>query len=206
MKREGSRPVHPGDPGGCDTRLLQIELAWITAATLAGAAAGGVAAGADGAAIGACAALLIQQWAYHVLVRHLWRGWRNHFLGFIAANEQGGARAGPGTTDETLDRGPCARAFALWMRTAGLKSQLYVLLWTRPDEMKQAGLFGEDIHDPSEQHSPSAELVEARKILFAYKRALALGNQPLRCDDAARRRLRHTLQRDERRLLDIALN
>ncbi len=206
MRGARNRQTATGDRGSCDTRLLETELPLIGAAALAGAAIGTLAAGPDGAAIGACAALLVQQWAYRALVRHLWRGWRNYFLAAIAANEHGEAATGPGTTDETLEHGPCARAFTLWMRTAGLRSQLYVLLWTRPDEMKQAGPLGEDIHDPSEQHSQSAELTEERKILCAYKRALALGDQPLRCDDAARRRLRRTLQRDERRLLDIALN
>ena len=206
MRGARNRQTATGDRGSCDTRLLETELPLIGAAMLAGSAIGALTAGTDGAAIGACAALLVQQLAYRALVRHLWRGWRNYFLAVIVANEHGGAATGPGTTDETLERGPCARAFTLWMRTAGLKSQLYVLLWTRPDEMKRAGLLGEDVRDASEQHSPSAELAEARKILFAYKRALALGDQPLRCDDAARRRLRRTLQRDERRLLDIALN
>lgn len=77
------------------------------------------------------------------------------------------------------------------MRRASALERLYVALWN-------VGAGKDD--DQSEVNHSTAEI----RIRHAYMQALNLNDVPLRCDDAHRRRLRRSLQRDEARLLRLA--
>lgn len=160
-----------------DTVLLRRELRWTAATALALGVLGHAAAGAHGAAIGAGTGFLLQQAAYRLIVRMLWHGWQTRCIAL-----EGDARA------ETIAR-VSLRAFTLWMRTASANEQLYVALWNA----------GADKNE-SEAAGSTAEV----RIRRAYSQAFTLEDVPLRCDNAHRRRLRRSLQRDEARLLRLA--
>ncbi len=83
------------------------------------------------------------------------------------------------------------RAFALSMRTATASERLYVALWNM--EVRRGG----DRDEPAEA---TAEV----RIRQAYDVVARLDDEPLRCDNRQRRRLRRSLQRDEARLLHLA--
>ena len=162
-----------------DTVLLRRELRWTGATMLALGAAGYVIAGPYGAAIGTGAGFLVQQAAYRLAVRALWRGWWMR-----SVTVDGAERA------EQIVR-ISLRAFTLWMRTAGASERLYVALWN-------AG--GGDGDDEQETAGSKVEV----RIRQAYNLVARLDDEPLRCDNAQRRRLRRSLQRDEARLLRLA--
>ena len=162
-----------------DAVLLHRELRWTTATMLALSAIGHAAAGAYGATLGAGIGFLLQQTCYKLMVAALWRGWHTRFIA-----HEGAARA----------RQHChlsLRAFTLWVRTATAGDRLHVALWNgRNDEVEH----GDDINDSATEI----------RIRHTYSVALKLGNEPVWCDNPHRRRLRHSLQRDERRLLRLA--
>ncbi len=162
-----------------DTALLRRELRWTATTALALGVLGHAVAGAQGAAIGAGTGFLLQQAAYRLIVRMLWHGWQTRCITL-----EGDAKA------ETIAH-VSLRAFTLWMRTASANDQLYVALWN-------AGAGKDD--DQSEVADSTAEI----RIRHAYSQAFTLNDVPLRCDNAHRRRLRRSLQRDEARLLRLA--
>ena len=161
-----------------DTLLLRRELRWTAATALALGILGHAVAGAHGAAIGAGCGFLLQQAAYRLIVRMLWHGWQTRCITF-----EGEARA-----EETAHIS--LRAFTLWIRRASTLDRLYIALWNA----------GADHHDESEVEDSRTEI----RIRNAYSQALTLNNVPLRCDNAHRRRLRTSLQRDEALLLQLA--
>ena len=163
-----------------DAVLLHRELRWTAGTMLALSATGCSLAGAHGAAIGAASGFLLQQTAYQLIVRGLWRGWQIRNTSFLGA-----ARARE-SADISL------RAFTLWMRTASASDRLYVMLWNGGAERHKNGVVV--------VRNPPAEM----RIRKAYSRVLNLDNVPLRCDNADRRRLRRSLQRDEERLFHLA--
>ncbi|MYH29942.1 MAG: hypothetical protein F4137_14060 [Acidobacteria bacterium] len=161
-----------------DTVLLRRELRWTAATALTLGVFGHTVAGAHGAAIGAGSGFLLQQAAYRLIVRTLWYGWQTRCFTF-----EGDVRAAKMAYISL-------RAFTLWMRRAGALERLYIALWN----------VGGDHDDESEVEDSRAEI----RIRNAYTQAFSLNNVPLRCDNARRRRLRTSLQRDEARLLRLA--
>ena len=169
-----------------DTVLLRRELRWIAAA-MAGLGATGYAFGGPyGAAIGCGAGFLLQQACYRVAVRRLWRGWVDRALAYESAEEA--------EDPAWIWR----RAFALWMRTASPRELHYIAGWH--DDEEEA----EDDQQVDTGWKLDAELAAEMRIWDAYEEVTRLEDEPLWCDNVKRRRLRHSLQRDERRLLSIA--
>ena len=163
-----------------DTVLLRRELRW-TAATMAGLGAAGYAIeGPYGAAIWCGAGFLLQQAGYRLAVRTLWHGWRNRAIACDGV-------------EKMRDLGQVwLRAFTLWMRTASARERLYLAGWTGVDE------------DAGEDQQVDAESTAEVRIRQAYDLVARLEDQPLWCDNVKRRRLRRSLQRDERHLLGLA--
>ena len=187
--RRHKRRLRRGLPLDCtmrpDTVLLRRELRW-TAAAMAGLGAAGYAlSGPYGAAIGSGAGFLLQQAGYRIAVRMLWHGWVDRATAYEGV-------------ETARDLQPVwLRAFTLWMRTASARELLYI-----------AGWDGGEAADDKQEQEPSqqldAECAAEMRIYDAYDLAARLDDEPLWCDSLERRRLRHSLQRDERRLLSLA--
>ena len=169
-----------------DTVLLRRELRW-TAGTMAGLGAAGYAMeGPYGAAIGSAAGFLLQQACYRLTVRMLWQGWLDRAIAYEGV-------------EKTRELGRIwLRAFTLWMRTASARERLYIAGWNGGDE------DAEDDQQLDAGRQVDAEWRAEVRIRQAYDVVARLEDQPLWCDNLKRRRLRHSLQRDERRLLSLA--
>ena len=183
LDRPARRPPRPGRTVRPDTVLLRRELRW-TAATVLGLGAAGFAVGDTyGGAIGTGAGYLLQQMGYRFAVHVLWEGW------CVRAVTRDGAERAHELAHISL------RAFTLWMRTARMYERMHVARWYT------ARYTADEIEDdPADRTGTKAEI----GIRNAYLRAACLDNEPLRCDNLERRRLRRSLQQDEARLLHIA--
>ena len=184
LDRPARRPLRPGRSVRPDTVLLRRELRWTSAAVLGLGAAGFAVGDTYGAAIGTGAGYLLQQMGYRFAVQVLWEGW------CIRAVTRDGAERAHELGEISL------RAFTLWMRTARMYERVHVARWYTATYTAK----GEIENDPANCTGSKAEI----RILNAYLRAAYLDNEPLRCDNLERRRLRHSLQRDETRLLHMA--
>ena len=199
MKRGSGRRLPLDYTGRCDTVLLRRELKWTITAALAAGGAGYLAAGAETALIGTGIGFLLQQIIYQVIVHELWRAWRNHATANSKRREYGSEPVTGEQMDILFEPGLVTRAFTLWMRLADWNDRLYVALWKYP---RQADLVNR-LGAPLEIDRMCYLLAEAT-ITRAYLKAGRLGDEPRWCDTTARRRLRRTLQRDEKHLLAIA--
>ena len=162
-----------------DAVLLRRELRWTAGTMLAVAAIGYGEAGGAGAAIGTAVGFLLQQALYRLVVQALWYGWQTRFASLESV-------------ETARENGRISlRAFTLWMRTATTNDRLYVALWN----------VGADRDDDGEDVSNSTAEI---RIRHAYALVLRLDDEPLWCDNAQRRRLRRSLQRDEARLFRVA--